>query len=153
MKIKYCNTCRLYDKMQGICGLKGMKMNGEIDFCSKHTDYLKVCCICNNIMLEPGYIECSTEEPILMCERCHQAYNTCQMCPRFKVCEFQTNPDPMPQVVMKTIRQGNAVMQIQVKNEERVKKFCPSCECWDENHGCMKEYNIGCYKRDTVTKS
>lgn len=139
--------------MQGICALKGIKMNGETDFCSKHTDYLKKCNICDNLMFGPGYIEHNGENYICMCDRCYQLYSTCQMCPVFQVCEFMTNPDPMPKVVVKTIRQGNMTMQTQVKNEERVKKFCPSCECWDENHGCMKEYNIGCYKRDTVTKS
>ena len=64
-----------------------------------------------------------------------------------KKCEFITNPDPMPQVVMKTVRQGNMMMQTQVKNEERVQKFCPSCCCWDKNHGCMKEFNIGCINK------
>ena len=145
--IKYCSTCRLHDKTKKVCLLFGMPMQ-DTDYCSKHADKITLCDICGQPLLGTTYVEYDDEgECHQYCERCHQAFNTCQLCSSFQKCEFQTNPDPMPQVVMKTVRQGNMMMQTQVKNEERVQKFCPSCCCWDENHGCMKEFNVGCINK------
>ena len=152
--IKYCNTCRLSDKTKKICLLSGISINLDTDFCSKHAETLKTCCICGGYVVEPGYIDWDGEGEVHeYCERCHQLFNTCQFCPSFQKCEFMTNPDPMPQVVTKTVRQGNMMMQTQVKNEERVQKFCPSCCCWDENHGCMKEFNVGCVNKQDFWSS
>lgn len=145
--IKYCNTCRLRDKTKKVCLLFGIPME-DTDYCSKHADVIIPCDICGQALLGSTYVEYDGEgEPHQYCERCHQAFNTCQLCPSFQKCEFKTNPDPMPQVVMKTVRQGNMMMQTQVKNEKRVQKFCPSCCCWDENYGCMKEFNVGCINK------
>lgn len=145
--IKYCETCRLHEKTKKICLLTGIPMK-DTDYCSKHANEIIVCDICGNPLLSPTYVEYDCDGILRQyCERCHQAFQTCQLCPKFQKCEFMTNPDPMPQVIMKTVRQGNMVMQAQVKNEKRVQKFCPSCCCWDENHGCMKEFNIGCTNR------
>ena len=154
MNIKYCNTCRLSNKNKQVCLLTGLPVNLNTDYCSKHVDEPTLCDICGVPMVTPGFIE---EDPEgnwhTHCERCQQLYNTCQLCPKFQKCEFMTNPDPMPKVVMKTVRQGNMVMQTQVKNDARVQKFCPSCECWDENHGCMKEFNSGCINQDKIFTS
>ena len=145
--IKYCSTCRLHDKTKKVCLLFGTPMQ-DTDYCSKHADKITLCDICGQPLLGTTYVEYDDEgECHQYCERCHQAFNTCQLCPSFQKCEFMTNPDPMPQVVMKTVRQGNMMMQTQVKNEERVQKFCPSCCCWNENHGCMKEFNVGCINK------
>lgn len=148
METKYCKTCSLRNEAKKICQLTGIPINLETDFCSKHIeDITNTCNICGQLMITPGFVEHTSEGVIHYCEQCHQALNTCQLCPNVRKCEFHTNPDPMPKVVMKTVRQGNMVMQTQVKNEERVQKFCPSCCCWDENHGCMKEFNIGCVNK------
>ena len=81
----------------------------------------------------------------IYCARCAELLKTCQACSA--PCEFETNPDPMPKVVMKTIKQGNMVMQAQVMNPDRVNKFCPNCFCYDEDNGCKRQFNIGCDKQ------
>lgn len=108
---------------------------------------MEYCEICGYPMeLVGSFLEQDSEgEWHQYCARCAELLKTCQAC--FAPCEFETNPDPMPKFVMKTVRQGNMMMQTQVKNEERVQKFCSSCCCWDENHGCMKEFNVGCINK------
>lgn len=146
--IKYCRTCCLRNEAQKACQLTGVPIDLDTDFCSKHMEEPRTCSLCGGVLIgETFLVETAEGEWNEYCARCNALFNTCQMCPKFQVCEFLTNPDPMPKVVMKTVRQGNMVMQMQVKNEERAQKFCPSCGCWDENHGCMKEFNIGCVNR------
>lgn len=149
MSVKYCQTCELRHREQNVCRLTGFLIDPEKDFCSKHADEIIPCDICGQPLLGSTYVEYDGEGNLLQyCKRCHQLFNTCQLCEHAIVCEFETNLDPMPKVVMKTVRQGNMMMQTQVKNEERVRKFCPTCACYDENHGCMKEFNTGCYKQN-----
>jgi hypothetical protein len=149
MSIKYCRTCSLKDPNQLVCRLTGIPIDLDKDFCSKHATELTTCQICRSVMVEPGFIIDTGDKILHYCSRCHQLLNTCQLCSKAGVCEFETNPDPMPKVVMQTVRQGNMVMQTQAKNEERIKKFCHSCHCWmgDGIDACGKEFNIGCYKK------
>jgi hypothetical protein len=43
-------------------------------------------------------------------------------------------------VIMQTLRQGNAIMQTQVINPERVKITCYNCSCWNkEEEYCMRK--------------
>ena len=69
----------------------------------------------------------------IFCKNCAAAFGHCAMCTNCATCEFQENPDPMPQfvVVARQIRQGNAtfVEQRQVPNPERIKKFCLDGKC------------------------
>lgn len=148
--IKYCNTCLLSDKEKQVCLLSGIPIDLDKDFCSKHTKETTPCDICGRAMIKPDYFEYDCEGNLHQyCERCHQMYHTCQLCPNCQKCEFETNPDPMPKFIMKTTQQGNMIMQAQVRNEERVKKFCHSCVCWlaDGVDACGKTFNVGCYKQ------
>lgn len=144
-----CNTCILSDKNKKVCHLNGTPIDLDNDDCSKHTKTLNYCEICRSPVLPTGSIlTYDDEERVhLICVNCHKLLSTCQACKKFENCEFENNPDPMPKSVMKTVRQGNMQMQAAVRNEERVKKFCPTCECWDEEIGCLKEFNVGCIKK------
>ena len=145
--IKYCRTCSYFDKNKEICALSGLPMDGDKDYCSKHTDEFLRCEVCGNIMFTLGSIieidnngECHQ-----YCARCRELLRTCQTCSA--PCEFETNPDPMPKVVMKTVRQGNMQMQAQIMNPERVEKFCLICGCYEEGIGCKRQFNVGCDKK------
>ena len=87
-------------------------------------------------------------ENALACMNCLQSFNTCRMCSESQTCAFETDPSPLPKVVVQTIRQGPAVLQMQVKNPERVKLFCFPCKCFDQDdlfcrreEGWCREYN------------
>lgn len=74
------------------------------------------------------------------CVNCCQKFYTCIMCTKVHECEFETNPSPLPKVVMQTIRRGPAVMQTQVRNPQRIAEFCHKCQCWNsEEEFCARE--------------
>lgn len=149
--INYCETCALADKVKNICMMFGMSIKPEEDYCSKHRVELYKCEVCGRPMATLGILEQDdTGQWHRYCEECNKLYNTCQVCPNFQKCEFQTNPDPMPKVVVKTIQQGNMRMQTQIKNEERVKKFCHTCCCWNAESGCLKDFNAGCINKPNI---
>lgn len=147
---KYCGTCAIFDKIKSVCGLNGRPVSKTADFCSKHTNELLICDICHLPMLPTGcYIEDANH---IYCEKCNQYINSCQVCDKFQTCPFETDPNPLPKVVVKIIQNGNMKMQTQVRNEEREKLFCHTCGCWNEEAGCLKIFAIGCDKK-IVTKS
>lgn len=147
-EIKYCETCRIYEKAQGVCRLTGIPMNATKDYCSKHIEEFTLCEICRQPMIPLGYIEVDSDEEVHQyCDRCSKLMHTCQFCPKAQYCAFEMDPNPMPKVVMQTMQQGNMTMQTQIRNPEREKLFCHSCECWYEETGCFREYNIGCNKK------
>jgi hypothetical protein len=120
----------------------------DTDYCSKHADEIILCDICGNPLLGSTYVEYDGDGELRQyCERCHQAFQTCQLCPSFQKCEYMTNPDPMPKVVMKTVRQGHMQMQTQVMNPDRVNKFCLVCGCYDKELGCKRQLNVACDKK------
>lgn len=151
---KVCRTCCLSDKIKNLCCRTGTSINLDEDYCSKHAENLLTCDLCGNFFIGNAYLE-QTEDGTWYsyCGKCNSILKTCGGCQKGNECEFDTNPDPMPKVVMKTVSQGNMMMQSQVRNEERVKKYCHSCHCWDEEHGCMKIFNVGCDKKQYILTS
>ena len=145
--MKHCNTCALKDEQRKICRLSGIPINLEEDFCSHHIQNLMTCEICGSPMLTKGsLVEMDSElNWHHYCAQCKELLKTCQICSA--PCEFETNPDPMPKVVMKTVRQGNMQMQTQVMNPDRVNKFCLVCGCYDKELGCKRQFNVGCDKK------
>ena len=78
----------------------------------------------------------------LMCIQCYQAFNTCQACVNGSVCDFETNPSPLPKQIPQEIRQGNMIIQTTVPNPERVKLTCFNCKCFNEDELlCCKQFN------------
>jgi hypothetical protein len=144
--MKYCETCRLCNKQQKQCGLSGLPVDPATDYCSKYDESVIICDVCHNpLLVTNSFIRYEGEKTLLLCQRCNFLYKSCQSCQKARECEFETNPNPLPKMVMKTLRQGNTVMQIQTKNEERVKLFCLNCACWLEDcEACGKEFGIGC---------
>lgn len=155
---KLCKTCILGDKIKRVCGLSNVPIDPDKDFCSHHAtsiEQMNKCEICGNPILITGELLAQDDEGNwhIYCRNCDRLLKTCQSCNKYQICAFETDPNPMPKVVVKTIQQGNAVMQAQVKNEERIKLFCHSCACWDEECGCLKEFNMGCEKKNNFWTS
>lgn len=145
-----CRTCCLSEKTKSVCLRTRTPIDLDEDFCSQHAENLPICEVCHSYITGPVFMEQdSNGDWHQTCGNCSKAIGTCQACPRIRECEFETNPDPMPKVVMKTVQQGNMTMQTQARNEERVKKFCHSCECWmaDDINACAKDFNLGCNKK------
>lgn len=87
-----------------------------------------------------------------MCGNCFSMAGTCGLCENGTLCDFETNPSPLPKQVQKVIRQGNAIIQTVVKNPERIRETClKNCPCCDPNFGCFKENGTcGIYKERRI---
>lgn len=75
-----------------------------------------------------------------LCPDCNAASGFCHTCAHAQKCEFETNPSPTPKQITKSIRQGNMMMQTMIRNPERIREFCHSCPCFQEEI-CCKEYS------------
>ena len=75
----------------------------------------------------------NTESINIVCRECAKGFGHCPMCQHNTPCGFFNDPDPMPQFIMRTWRnetpQGVQIVQRQVPNTERIKKFCTDGKC------------------------
>lgn len=86
------------------------------------------------------------------CIVCTNNFNTCAMCVHSKNCEFDSNPAPIPKMVVKKIRQqtehGYMEQIVQVPNPQRVKALCLDGECVccktceDEKVRCLRQFGV-----------
>ena len=138
---KQCKNCLYFQPQNQNCSLGFGKVDPQYDYCPRmisQDDNLGNCDICGQpVFITNGAIDAETNNIFHI--HCAKMLYTCQTCSLANVCEFETNPDPMPKVVMQTIRQGNMVMQTQIRNPSRIEKFCKNCECFSQGFGCFKE--------------
>ena len=73
------------------------------------------------------------ETVLIYCPECIGKLGHCPTCSNCTPCAFMEDPDPMPQFVMRAWRNqtpmGVQIIQKQVPNEERIKKFCLDGKC------------------------
>lgn len=145
MNIKYCATCAFRAQDGAHCGLDGREIIPKSDFCSRHNASPHQCEICGRFILDGSILDRENEQYHELCMDCFKALKTCPTCD-CKNCDFETNPIQIPKVVMQNIRQGNMLMQTQVRNPERINATCRNgCPCWTDGNGCGRELN-GCEK-------
>lgn len=148
-----CKTCRLAALSQNRCQLTGLPISTN-DFCSRYTtEALGVCHNCHKPLLPEGTILIKGDDSYLIfCQECASKLSSCSFCRKIQICEFKTNPDPIPKTITQQAQKNNIVlMQFQIKNPERIKKFCHSCSCWNtEEEICFKEFGIGCINHESV---
>lgn len=141
--IKYCETCRFAEKSQNLCRLRNLRIDPTADYCSFHSDNAEHCDMCQNIVFKNNYlIEEDTNNKI--CFQCNEKMKTCQLCTQFSRCEFQTNSSTIPLYITETVQQGNMIVQKQIKNKERIEKFCLSCPCYEGDYNCRKDFGVAC---------
>ena len=74
------------------------------------------------------------------CVRCFNLFGTCAMCVHAEICPFETDPSPLPKVVVVQEQRGNMRIQQQIMNPERVNETCrKSCPCFSEEFACLKQ--------------
>ena len=144
---KKCGTCANQGTFQdGSPGCVKFKIKVDLnkDFCSWHADkdipHCKFCNETKNLVI----INFNNENTILVCQEHAGVFNTCQTCEFIHQCGFQQD-NSEPQFVMKSIYQGNMVMQQQVRNPNLIKKHCPSCHCSHSDESmCLKGTEFNC---------
>jgi hypothetical protein len=134
--VRKCNTCGLRDPAKNVCLLSGRTIDPAADFCSSHLREPPRCAECGKITLSPIF-----ENEQTFCSQCAEAITTCFGCSLASNCAFETDPSPIPKVVVKTVRQGPMVTQTQVRNPDRIAITCKlNCHCWNGEY-CGREDN------------
>lgn len=128
----YCKTCGLRDPTQNVCLLSERTIDPAADFCSAYTKNPAKCFECGAITLSPIFEANSKGEIYTFCGKCAENATTCGGCLNGNECSFETDPSPIPKVVVKTIRQGPMIQQTQVRNPDRIAITCKlNCHCWN----------------------
>ncbi len=75
------------------------------------------------------------------CTRCFPYIRTCHNCATGNLCDFETNPSPIPKQVQVTRQVGGAIMSQTTVNPERIKITCANgCPCFSADFGCGKQF-------------
>ena len=146
---KKCGNCILYVQSQNICQLTNQSIDKEKDYCSKHLtqDDVFTCDICSKLCVpfDDVIVNIDGNNFKHLCSNCSATIKTCRVCENMPKCPFETDPNPIPKVIIQEQQFGNGKVQTQIKNPEREKLFCHDCCCWntDENV-CMKDTGFEC---------
>lgn len=130
-----CNECLIKDS----CQLRAITNSS----CGKPitADTLIPCDICGNLIPTTQVVY---DDGKVICPGCHTTRSICGSCIHSATCLFATDPDPIPKVVVQQMRNGNTVIQQQVRNPAREEKFCKNCKCYNEEFHCMRPFLSRC---------
>jgi hypothetical protein len=134
--MKHCDNCLIKDSCQVLAISKKSCGNPIIK------ENLIICDFCGNAML-PNQ---ATVEPNghISCPRCAQLNSACGSCSHATECLFETDPSPLPKVVVQTVRNGNMTIQQQVRNPAREEITCKKCNCYNDTWHCMRSFQSRC---------
>lgn len=142
-----CIHCAIFKSNNGICPIFQRDTSMERG-CPMFAAELDPCAICKrHIMGTPiWYIddqEAGNTQVHKICEQCNGAMKAqpCQVCVNVPYCAFEQDQScQLPPYVVVQQRQGNAVVQMQQKNPERIAATCAKgCKCYHADT-CMREY-------------
>lgn len=113
--------------------------------CSKpiKSDNLLTCDICGKQYLPRG-ATVEVHSGKVICPTCAQQMAACGACAHSKICTFETDPSPIPKIVVQTVQQGNMRIQQQVRNPAREEITCKNCKCYNEEYHCMRTFLSRC---------
>ncbi len=138
--VKYCGKCALRAQDGTHCGITGINIDPERDFCSKFSESPAQCEICHKFIIGTSYLDESNGKWHQICGNCIQKLGTCHTCDRITSCAFEQSSSSLPKFVQKQVRQGNMVAMTQAMNPERVKITCEKgCPCFDKSVGCIRQ--------------
>lgn len=129
------------------CLLHKQNLINTDTFCAEYTESPYICEICGNhiattnVVWEKGDISYHT-----ICAKCSSAIGTCNICKTFTTCVFETdNTIPEPPYIMHQMRQGQTIIQQQVKNPARIQRTCINCCCYKSGE-CQRQDGNSCEK-------
>ena len=120
---------------EGICKVLNVKTIKNCH-CPFYKETIDTCALCGKPIVEAGIIDGGE----LYCVKCGMLLGTCDTCRHMPVCTFVTDPSPVPKVIQQSVKQGNMIASMPVKNPNRIEITCKKgCECWNDEYGCMRE--------------
>ena len=145
---KYCKNCALRNPSASKCQLTGLEFQPLDMACAHYVEHLEECGICSKKLPKGEVIDATNPADVFyICPSCEQLLGTCNTCEKARKCSFNSDPSSLPKIIPQTIRQGNTVMQTQVRNPERVKITCAkNCACYHAEMGCLREESQCCDK-------
>lgn len=143
--IKNCNTCALRDKRLKLCPVFKIEMSDEKS-CPYHTFETNPCDICGSHIPSGAILIEEEREWYRLCGTC-ASQPDCYLCAN-QYCAFQSDSScGIPAYTMRTVQQGNAVIQTQIPNPARKEVLCPTCPCYNpEDKSCKREIGARCEK-------
>ena len=143
MPTKSCYTCAYRTLNPQQCPLIGYNYADDRNqVCPYHTTKLPKCDICGQVVPNSMFTQKSDGSWVRICQNCLSKSGTCGGCSKSSICDFETNPSPIPKAVQKRIQQGNQIMVTTIKNPSRIDVTCRiNCPCVSEENGCCREYN------------
>lgn len=145
---KYCKNCALRNPNAPKCQLTGLEIEPLDPACKHYTEHLDECGICHKKLPKGEVVDVTNPADVFyICPNCESLIGMCQTCEKVRQCLFESDPSSLPKIIPQTVRQGNAIMQTQVRNPERVKITCEEkCACYDKEYGCTREQSQCCDK-------
>lgn len=138
-----CGNCALLSAF-GVCPYFKVTFDPATAGCPKWEAQLETCEICGNpTTIATSAILLEDEQNHILCAKCSKELGYCSTCAQSLTCDFETNPSPLPKVVMQTTRSGNMVTQQQIMNPERIKITCHNCTCWNKEEEYCYRITIG----------
>ena len=143
MKHKTCGQCVFRAVANGGCPIANSHRSENDTACENFATEIVYCECCGTPILYKSYMVYDMTDPNrkkTICFDCQKNSGMCQTCGKGNYCDFQSNPSaPMPQMIMKQFRQGNAIIQTQVANPARIAETCAkNCNCYDPEVGCCR---------------
>lgn len=137
----YCNSCGLRTP-NNFCALTNMSIDPNNDYCSKYKSTLFFCDVCGAGILDP-IVEIKEDKTVrVFCAQCANQLTSCRFCKNSQDCKFENDPSPIPKIIPQTFRQGNSIIETQIKNPERIRQFCENkCPCYTPENGCLRQFN------------
>lgn len=144
---KLCGNCALQALQGGICPLFNSQMKDNETGCPMFTTHVEYCDICGRATAKGAVIDTCDSDMHILCNNCATT-PLCGTCIRINECAFRTDQScPEPPMVNVQQRQGNMVLQTQIRNPKRIDATCKQgCPCWSDEFGCIKEHQCGCDK-------
>lgn len=131
-----CGTCAHRQPQTQNCPLL-KRETADADSCPFHTSQLTKCSKCGVTIIRNSEIFYCGEHTL--CPNCQSKRGYCETCRNASTCSFETDPSPLPKMVVQQIQQGPMIIQQQARNPERIRVTCQNgCKCWNEEFGCLK---------------
>lgn len=144
MAFKKCGRCALPGLNNETCPVFNRRMRPEEDGCPMFTREVLTCHYCGQPII-PSETAIFTEKEegtyVTVCDNCRLALGTCKTCDKGRSCAFEQHPSPN-KYITQTVRQGNMIVQQQVRNPEICRETCTeSCGCFSVEKGCLRQNN------------
>lgn len=136
-----CIYCAIYKQNGGKCPIFAQDVSQERG-CPLYTTQLDPCEICGKHITGNKILRLEEESVHQICANCDDIISAqaCQVCEGMMYCAFQQDQSCklQPYVVVQQ-RQGNAVVQMQQKNPERIAATCAKgCKCYHNGYCCRE---------------